>query len=256
MHGAKELPRLNFGRGILVLSQRLVMRVKETPPSIGLLNGGALHAALKRHYGGNDARFEVPFSGFVADVLRDGTIFEIQTSSFSGLERKMRALAEQCPIVLVHPIAAQKTLVRIQDPSSGEFTRRKSPKKGKLCHILSELVYLPSLLNHPNFAVEVALIEEEQHSVFDAKARRGRGGWRIRGRHLLRMVDRLRIESVEDLLQFVQTPLHSPFTTQDLAAAMGQPVWLARQLAYCLRHGNLATVCGKRGNALLYELSD
>ena len=167
----------------------------------------------------------------------------------------MRALAEQCPVVLVHPIAAQKTLVRLKDLQSGEVIRRKSPKKGKLCHILSELVYLPSLLNHPNFAVEVALIEEEQHSVFDAKARRGRGGWRTRGRHLVELVDRLRIDTLEDLLQFVQTPLQTPFSTQDLATAMGQPVWLARQLAYCLRHRGLATVCGKQGNALLYELN-
>ena len=225
----------------------------EQTPAIGTLNEGALHAALKQHYGGDDGQFEVPFSGFVADVVRDGTIFEIQTSSFSGLERKMRALAEQCPVVLVHPIAAQKTLVRIKDPSSGEFNRRKSPKKGALCHILSELVYLPSLLNHPNFSVEVALINEEQHSVFDAKARRGRGGWRTRGRHLLELVDRLRIDRVEDLLGFVPEPLDSPFSTQDLAKAMGQPIELARQLAYCIRHGGLASVSGKQGNAFLYE---
>lgn len=224
-------------------------------PAIGTLNEGALHAALKQHYGGVDAQFEVPFSGFVADVVHDGTIFEIQTSSFSGLERKMRALAEQCPVVLVHPIAAQKTLVRLKDLDSGDFTRRKSPKKGKLCHILSELVYLPSLLNHPNFAVEVALIEEEQHSVFDAKARRGRGGWRTRGRHLVELIDQLRINDVEDLLQFVHEPIASTFSVQDLAGAMQQPVWLARQMAYCLRHGGLTSVCGKQGNALLYEFT-
>ncbi|MGB0997104.1 MAG: hypothetical protein ACPGXJ_02410 [Pseudomonadales bacterium] len=230
------------------------MAVSKKAPVIGTLNEGALHAALKQHYGGAEAQFEVPFSGFVADVVRDGTIFEIQTSSFSGLERKMRALADQSPVVLVHPIAAQKNLVRIKDPASGDFTRRKSPKKGKLCHILSELVYLPSLLNHPNFSVEVALIEEEQHSIFDPKARRGRGGWRTRGRHLVELLEQLRINDVHDLLQFVQTPLATTFSVQDLAGAMQQPVWLARQMAYCLRHGGLSSVCGKQGNALLYEL--
>ena len=150
------------------------MGVSKKAPEIGTLNEGALHAALKRHYGGAEAQFEVPFSGFVADVVRDDTIFEIQTSSFSGLERKMRALADQNPVVLVHPIAAQKNLVRIKDPASGDFTRRKSPKKGKLCHILSELVYLPSLLNHPNFSVEVALIEEEDNEVRKGCDRRTR----------------------------------------------------------------------------------
>lgn len=220
---------------------------------IGTLNEGALHAALKRHYGGPTADFEVSFSGFVADVVRDGVIFEIQTSSFSGLERKMRALAEQNAVVLVHPIAAQKHLVRIKDLDSGDFSRRKSPKKGSLCHILSELVYLPTLLNHPNFAVEVALIEEEQHSVYDPKARRGRGGWRTRGRHLVELVEQLRLNHIQDLLQFIPKPLAPTFSVQDLATAMGQPVWLARQMAYCLRHGGLTCVCGKQGNALVYE---
>ena len=67
------------------------------------------------------------------------------------------------------------------------------------------------------------------------------------------MVDRLRIDGAEDLLGFVREPLDSPFSTQDLAKAMGQPIELARQLAYCFRHGGLASVSGKQGNALLYE---
>jgi hypothetical protein len=111
------------------------------------------------------------------------------------------------------------------------------------------------LLNHPNFAVEVVLIKEEQHSVFDAKARRGRGGWRTRGRHLVELVDQLRINDVQDLLQFVHEPIAATFSVQDLAGAMQQPVWLARQMAYCLRHGGLTSVCGKQGNALLYEFT-
>ena len=200
------------------------MAVSKKAPVIGTLNEGALHAALKQHYGGAEAQFEVPFSGFVADVVRDGTIFEIQTSSFSGLERKMRALADQSPVVLVHPIAAQKNLVRIKDPASGDFTRRKSPKKGKLCHILSELVYLPSLLNHPNFSVEVALIEEEQHSVFDPKARRGRGGWRTRGRHLVELLEQLRIKCAR-FAAVCANAWAMTFSVQDLQCNATAGVW-------------------------------
>jgi hypothetical protein len=220
---------------------------------IGMLNEGALHAALKLDYLGDDGAAEVPFSGFIADVVRDGVIYEIQTSSFSGLGRKMKQLAELGPVVLVHPIAHRKTLVRLQDTETGEITSRRSPKRGAIVHILRELVYLPDMLNHDNFAVEVVLTEEEEQQEYDAKARRGRGGWRRKGRHLISVLERLRINGPEDLWVFVGGELPEVFTTQHLAQAMQQPKQLGQQLAYCLRHLGVIEVCGKTGNALNYR---
>ena len=67
---------------------------------IGVLNEGALHAALKAQYLGAEGQTEVSLGDFVADVLCDGVVYEIQTSSFSGLARKMRALAERFPVAV------------------------------------------------------------------------------------------------------------------------------------------------------------
>ena len=220
---------------------------------IGMLNEGALHAALKQDYLGESGLAEVPFGGFVADVVRDGVIYEVQTSSFSGLGRKMLALADLSPVVLVHPIPHAKYLVRVQDTESGEFTRRRSPKRGAIVHILRELVYLPEMLKHSNFAVEVVLTEEEEIQTCDPKARRGRGGWRLKGRHLLNVLERYRLQSADELWAFVDEELPDEFTTADLAASMGQPKALAQQLAYCLRHLDAVEVCGKTGNALNYR---
>jgi hypothetical protein len=220
---------------------------------IGMLNEGALHAALKEDYLGKTGLAEVPFGGFVADVVRDGVIYEVQTSSFSGLARKMSVLADLSPVVLVHPIPQSKHLVRVQDTETGEFTRRRSPKRGAIVHILRELVYLPEMLKHPNFAVEVVLTEEEEMQTFDPKARRGRGGWRRKGRHLLNVLERYRVQSADELWAFVVEELPDEFTTAHLAASMGQPKALAQQLAYCLRHLGAVEVCGKTGNALHYR---
>ena len=221
--------------------------------NIGVLNEGALHAALKAQYVGADGHVEVSFGDFVADVLCDGVIYEIQTSSFSGLARKMHALAELSPIVLVHPIPQAKYLLRLRDSETGEFTRRRSPKRGAMVHILRELVYIPELLNHPNFAVEAVLTEEEELQTYDPQARRGRGGWRRKGRHLLDVVERYRLSSADDLWAFVSDKLPEEFTTQDLAAAMGQPKALAQQMAYCLRHLGAIDVRAKIGNSLVYR---
>ena len=109
------------------------------------------------------------------------------------------------------------------------------------------------MLKHPNFAVEVVLTEEEEMQTFDPKARRGRGGWRRKGRHLLNVLERYRVQSADELWAFVVEELPDEFTTAHLAASMGQPKALAQQLAYCLRHLGAVEVCGKTGNALNYR---
>jgi hypothetical protein len=220
---------------------------------IGTLNEGHLHASLKHLYAGVNGELEVPFGNFVADVVRDGVIYEIQTSSFSGLGGKMLALAAQRPVVLVHPIAQVKTLIKLNKDDSDAFTKRRSPKRGALVHIVRELVYIPALLKHPNFCVEAVLIEEAEVRAFDERARRGRGGWRGKGRQLIKVLDRAKISTPQSLLDFLLADLPNPFTTKDLSLALEQPQEIAQQMAYCLRHMEVVQVCGKRGNALCYK---
>ena len=105
--------------------------------SIGLLNEGPLHAALKAAYTANGGAAEVPVESFVADAVRGGVMYEIQTGSFSGLQRKMSTLADVGPVVLVHPIPQTTYIVKEEDGK--ESPRRKSPKHGRLSHIVSEL---------------------------------------------------------------------------------------------------------------------
>ena len=54
------------------------------------------------------------------------------------------------------------------------------------------------------------------------------------------------------MLALVPTTLPAPFTTTDLAAETGQPLWLAQKMAYCLRAMGAITVAGKRGRGILY----
>jgi hypothetical protein len=58
--------------------------------------------------------------------------------------------------------------------------------------------------------------------------------------------------SAADLKAFIPDHLAQPFTNADLADAMGEPVWLAEKVTYCLRKMNALQVVGKRGWALLH----
>jgi hypothetical protein len=221
--------------------------------SIGVLNEGPLHAALKAAYSANGGEEEVSVQTFVADAVRNGIMYEIQTGSFSGLRRKMAALADVGPVVLVHPIARTTTIVKQPEDRSAKPASRKSPKRGSLIHIVNELVYLPQMLNHPNFSVEAVLTEVREIRVFDPKKNRRRGGWRVQEKHLLDIIEGVRLQDMADLFNFLQMELPSPFDTRDLAAALDEPLDIAQKMAYCLRHAGVTEIVGKKGNALLYE---
>ncbi len=224
---------------------------------IGTLNEGPLHASLKAAYSANGGEEEVAMEGFVADAVRGGIVYEIQTGSFSGLGRKMKSLADAGPVVLVHPIARDTFILKQgDDPEAKPLSRRKSPKHGALIHIVRELVYIPTLLNHPNFSVEVVLTDEEEVRVYDPKMRRRRGGWRVIERRLLEIVEGRRLSDTAELFDFAREELPEVFGTRELAQAIGQPVALARQMAYCLREAGVTELCGKKGNALQYRCSN
>jgi len=231
--------------------------------SIGILNEGPLHAALKAAYVAHGGAAEVPVGTFVADAVRNGIMYEVQTGSFSGLGRKMSALAAVGPIVLVHPIALNTTIVKEPQEASNKsggkksnarkLAARKSPKHGALVHIVNELVYLPTMLNHANFSVEVVLTEERVLRRFDPTKRRNRGGWRVVSRELLSIADGMRINAMADLYEFLIADLPEPFSTRQLALALDEPLDIGQKMAYCLKHAGVTEVVGKTGNSLLYE---
>lgn len=221
---------------------------------IGTLNEGPLHQALKSLYLDEHGETEVHVGSFVADVRgADQVLYEIQTGGFGPLKRKLTTLVESHQVVLVHPIAAIRYIVKLPRQEDQQATRRRSPKRGALVNIVEELVSIPELLNHPNFQIEAVLIEEDEVRLHDPTRVRRRGGWRVVSRSLNRVVERRRIACCEDLFSLVEGPLGEEFTTRDLAEAMAAPRWLAQKLAYCLRESGAATLTGKSGNNLVYR---
>ena len=142
---------------------------------------------------------------------------------------KLDRLLPEHPILLVHPIAVETYL---QKPGKA---LRKSPKRGSVHDLFEELVSVPTLIDHPNLTVEVALVSVVKHQSEDPKLRRGRGGFRTDDRELRGVLGRERFASTDDLLRLVPDDLPSPFTTADLAAAAGVRRDVAQRMAYVFR---------------------
>jgi hypothetical protein len=220
--------------------------------AIGTLNEGPLHAALKAWYACPGDRTEVTVDGYVVDLVRGELLIEIQTASFASIKAKLTDLAARHPLRLVYPVAREKWIVKLGDDLVTEVSRRKSPKRGSVEEVFSELVSFPHLLARPNFSLEVLLIQEEEVRRYEPGRAWRRRGWLTHERRLLAVLERRPFESPTAASELLPPGLPEPFTTADLAAALGQRRRLAQRMAYCLREMGAVTVVGKRGRAILY----
>lgn len=220
---------------------------------IGVLREGPLHAALKTWLARPGDALEVRVGGYVIDLVRaDGELVEIQTGGFSPLRAKLDALLDAHRIRIVHPVPAERRIVRV-DADGNVISSRTSPKKPDAAAIFEGLVSFPTLLSHPHFTVEVLLCREDHVRAPEPV----RGGGRARytrdpgERRLREVLHRVELRSPRDAAALIPA-LEGPFTTRELSEAMGVPIPLARKAAHCLRALDVLQPAGARSGAPLH----
>jgi len=228
-----------------------MMSEQSVPPHIGTLNEKPLHASLKAWISEPGDEFEVRIGPFVADIVRDSMIIEIQTGSTFPLKRKLHALLKHHAVHLVIPIARQKTITSI-DEVGNVIGSRKSPKRGELLDVFNHLVHLRDLLGDANFSIETLLIHvEEIRRPRTTRKRRWRD-WEVQERRLIEVFDHVSFHHPGDYLAAIPSTLEEPFTTADLSRATGRPRRVAQQIAYCLREMGALTVVDRKRSGIRY----
>jgi hypothetical protein len=225
-------------------------------PGLSTYREGSLHAALKAMYAKAGHRVEEKVAGYVVDVVGEDELIEIQTASFASAARKLRTLVMDHRILLVHPIAIERWLVRV-DADGAITSRRRSPKRGMGLDLFRELTAIPELIAHPNFRIELAMIHEEEIRgpvPQGARHRYPREWWRL-DRRLVEVADTIRVDAPADLLALLPAGLPAQFTTADIAAASKRPRSLAMRAAYCLEKAGATRSIGKRGRLVLFEVA-
>jgi len=218
---------------------------------INLYSEKSLHIALKSWYAQPGDRFEVEVDGSVIDVVRDDLLIEIQTKNFSALKRKLTRLLDHHRVRVVHPVPQARWIVKLGADGKRQ-SRRKSPIKGSVYHVFSELVYVHHLMAHPNLSLDVLLVHEEEIRCNDGKGSWRRKGWSICDRRLLQVNESYGFATPQDLAELLPESLPEAFTTAHLAKAIGQRRRIAQQMTYCLKHMAMIEMVGKQGNAHVY----
>jgi hypothetical protein len=84
----------------------------------------------------------------------------VQTGGFGALGAKLDALLDEYRVRIVHPVAAERRIVRLNEEGEVVSVRRSS-KRATVVEVFDKLVAFPSLLTHPNLTIEVLLLRED-----------------------------------------------------------------------------------------------
>lgn len=214
-----------------------------------------LHRQLKALYAGTTGLMEQRVDGFRIDAVRGEQLVEIQHGGLAAIRTKIARLLKSHDVLVVKPLVVRKTLIRLSRRGGKEVSRRLSPKQATILDLFHELVYFTRVFPHPRLTLETPLVEiEEQRYPGHGRRRRWRkNDFVVEDQRLAAVVGVQRFLSAGDLLQLVPANLPRPFHSGDLAAGLQIPRWVAQRIVYCLRQTGATAVCGKQGNAVLYE---
>jgi hypothetical protein len=221
---------------------------------IGTQKETSLHASLKEWYAKPGDRLEVELGRYVIDIVRGEQLIEIQTGNFHLLKAKLRNLLPTYKVRIVHPIPHERWIQRVNQ-NDEKLARRKSPKRGRVEDIFSQLVGIVAFLDDPNLQLEAVLIREEIRWRDDGRGSWRRKGWSIADRQLIEVIDCHRFREATDYLQLLPDGLNEPFTNADLSNALNINRRVAERMTYCLRKMGTIRTVGQRKRFNLYTIA-
>jgi hypothetical protein len=219
---------------------------------IGTRNESSLHRTLKLQYTGPDGRTEAEVGKYIADGINaSGEYIEVQTGSFGPLKEKVKDIAANGKVRIIHPIAVSK-IIEVYAENGKFLYRRKSPKKGSIWHIFNALIYAPQLPLVKRVIIEVVMAD-----ITEKRIKNGKGSWRRRGisihdKELSVWHGRITFGKPADYLRFIPFKKGEEFTVSSLAKQAGIESWTARKALYVLTIMKIVKRIHKKNQAWVY----
>ncbi|MBE6883583.1 MAG: hypothetical protein E7487_03145 [Ruminococcaceae bacterium] len=222
------------------------------PDIIGTLKERSLHAVLKRYLQPDESKHEVRIGRYVADILDENGITEIQTRQFYKMNNKLAFFLKEYPVTVVYPVARAKW-ISWMDPETGEVSqKRRSPKTGKRYEVFRELQAIKAFLKEENLTLKIMMVDVEEYRLQDGWGRDGKRGSHRMERIPVALGEEYVISCREDYFHFIPESLPESFTVKDFAGAAGVSPAVAQRGINVLKHMEVIAMTGKKGRAYLY----
>ena len=215
---------------------------------IGTKSERSVHAVLKNYFEPYHDSQEQKVGSYIADIVGESGIIEIQTASFSHLRGKLAEFLPISRVTVVYPVYVKK-VIEVK-------SRRTSPLKGSAYDIFTELFPISEFLLHENLSFTIMLLEADElrippESIGRKKNRRGRLS--VCDRIPTALIDEVNITCPEDWQKLIPCLMDEDYTTADLAAAANIPRQTAQLALSALQRGGVAVRTGKKGHAYTYR---
>lgn len=222
---------------------------------IGTYGEKTVHAVLKNYFEPFSDGHEQKIGGYVADIVGEDGIIEIQTAGFDKLRKKLEAFLSVSRVTVVHPIPRKKWIITI-DPETGEQgKKRKSPVTGTPYDIFPELYKIKQYLSHENFCLCIVMLDvlEYRRPPEESGLKRGRRRGYVRyDRIPTELAEEVHIDCKADWLYFIPNGLPDEYTSKEFGALSGVGQKYASFVLHVLTEAGVVERIGKKGNSYLY----
>ena len=220
---------------------------------IGTLGEKSVHATLKHFLCEDHSCHEILMESFVADVVVDKTIYEIQSGQFNKLRSKILNYPLDYDLHIVYPIDESKTIIWLNELGE-EVERRKSPKKGNIYDVVRELYKIRPVLKHRKLTIDCIFIDVVEYRLLD--------GWDVTKKKRATKLDRVPVKlnkiislsEPQDYRQFLPPNLPQEFMSRDIKKLVKLRDRQVSALLLVLREIEIISVVGKQGNAYIYAV--
>lgn len=222
---------------------------------IGTLSEKTMHAVLKEYYQPFSDSQEVKVGSFVADIVSESGIIEIQTRSFYKLIKKLDCFLEFCDVTVVTALPAVK-YVSWLDPKTGNCTsRRKSPYKASIYNAIHELYSIKYTLDNPRMHLRLLLLEVEDIRYLNGWSKDKKRGSSRCDRIPIDIIDEIEFNCVDDYRQFIPKNLPVEFTSKDFADCAKIHRNTAQTTLNILSYLELVKKVGNSGKTIIYKVN-
>ncbi len=222
---------------------------------IGTLKEKSLHNALKNHFCSNEKCHEIKIGRFVADIFENNEITEIQTKNFKAIVRKLEHFLPKYKVTVVYPLVQTKWIYWVNPQTKLVSQPRKSTKKGKLCHALSELYHIRQFLNDSNLTVKILIIDAEEYRIQDGFGKNNKNRATKQDIFLGCIYNTIQINNTQDLIQMMPQMNLDEFTAANLQKAGGYSPRNAFYAKKILLETQLIQSCGKQGRSEYFKFN-
>lgn len=185
---------------------------------IGTLNEKGIHRQIKQLLEDDKTKQEVRICGYIADIVNDNGIFEIQSAHFDKLRDKLEVYLDNTnlDITIVYPIQSLKHILWMDPLTHSIISQSKSTKKPSPLDIFKELYKIIDIIDTTRIHFKLVLIQSEEYKLLDGYGPNRKNKATKLNNKLIKILSVIDLDSYKDLIKLLPSNLPLPFTTGDI----------------------------------------